>query len=83
MDFQDKITLMRGLLGVVAGFVSFLLIPLSEALTLAMSLIGYAVSVVVTRLMGGKSKWDLYLRGAYVYFLAWLLIVILAYNLSL
>ena len=83
MDVEDKITLMRGSLGAVMGFVSFLTLSLSEVVSLAIPLVGYAVSVAVSKAIGGRSKWDLYLKGTYVYFLAWLLIVILAYNLSL
>ena len=65
------------------GVVSFFTLSFSEVVSIAMSLVGYAISVALSKAIGGRSKWDLYLKGTYVYFLAWLLIVILAYNLSL
>ncbi len=83
MDLQDKITLLRGLLGTVFGAISYFTVTLSVVLSLIVPLIGYAVSVVLVKVLGGEKKWDLYLRGVYVYFLTWLLIVIVAYNLSL
>jgi hypothetical protein len=81
VDLQDKITVMRGVLGCIVGVLSVLTLSLSIPLAFALPIVGYGVSAVVARLLGAQSKWDLYLRATYVYFAAWLLILIVIYNL--
>jgi hypothetical protein len=83
VDVQDKVTVARGVLGIVLGLVSYALIPFSIVVAMSLSLVGYAVSVFVSKALGAQTKWDLYLRATHVYFATWLLIVIVAYNLSL
>ncbi|MCQ4384713.1 MAG: hypothetical protein NO115_01840 [Sulfolobales archaeon] len=81
MDLQDKITVMRGVLGCVVGVLSVLTLSLSIPLAFALPIVGYGTSAVIARLLGAQSKWDLYLRATYVYFAAWLLILLVVYNL--
>lgn len=81
MDLQDKITVMRGVLGCIVGVLSVLTLSLSIPLAFVLPIVGYGASAVIARLLGAQSKWDLYLRATYVYFAAWLLILLVIYNL--
>ncbi|EWG07361.1 MAG: hypothetical protein ASUL_05196 [Candidatus Aramenus sulfurataquae] len=80
MDIEDKILLLRGVLGVIAGAISSFVGSIVSAGVVA--IIGYVLSVLVVYAMFklGK-KWLLFGKGTLTYVVAWFLILVLVYNI--
>jgi VIT1/CCC1 family predicted Fe2+/Mn2+ transporter len=82
VEKEDKILFIRGIMGVIAGVISYFLIP-NAILALVVPLIMYAVSIVfilITR-TAEYTKWDIFGRGLLTLFLAWFLIFVILYNM--
>ena len=78
---EDKIVVIRGIIGVIAGILSFLFIS-NEIIAFIIPLIFYVISVIFLYLyrFDNFSKWDLFGRGVLILFSAWILIFLILYN---
>ncbi|MFP3197369.1 MAG: hypothetical protein RXQ78_02870 [Sulfolobaceae archaeon] len=82
MEKEDKILVLRGIMGVVSGVLSFILLN-NEVIALLIPLITYALSVgIVYGTIRGfnLTKWDLLGRGVSILLASWLLIFVILYN---
>ncbi|MFP3170808.1 MAG: hypothetical protein RXR07_11385 [Sulfolobaceae archaeon] len=82
MEKEDKILVLRGIMGVVSGVLSFILLN-NEVIALLIPLITYALSVgIVYGIIRGfnLTKWDLLGRGVSILLASWLLIFVILYN---
>ncbi|MDT7872531.1 MAG: hypothetical protein RRB18_02845 [Sulfolobaceae archaeon] len=82
MEKEDKILVLRGIMGVVSGVFSFILLN-NEVIALLIPLITYALSVgIVYGIIRGfnLTKWDLLGRGVSILLASWLLIFVILYN---
>ncbi|MEJ2770212.1 MULTISPECIES: hypothetical protein [unclassified Stygiolobus] len=82
MEKEDKILVLRGIMGVVSGALSFILLN-NEVIALLIPLITYALSVgIVYGIIRGfnLTKWDLLGRGVSILLASWLLIFVILYN---
>ncbi len=80
MDVEDKILLLRGILGAAVGVIS--VFAGSIALAGVVALIGYALSVLLVRsALKERKTWLLLGKGTLTYVVAWFLILVLVYNI--
>jgi uncharacterized membrane protein YdjX (TVP38/TMEM64 family) len=82
VEKEDKILVLRGIMGVVSGALSFILLN-NEVIALLIPLITYALSVgIVYGIIRGfnLTKWDLLGRGVSILLASWLLIFVILYN---
>jgi len=82
VEKEDKILVLRGIMGVVSGVLSFILLN-NEVIALLIPLITYALSVgIVYGIIRGfnLTKWDLLGRGVSILLASWLLIFVILYN---
>ena len=82
VEKEDKILVMRGIIGVISGIVSFILVS-NEIFALLTPLLAYFLSIGVVYVVLNKeylSKWDLLGRGISLLFASWLLIFVILYN---
>jgi uncharacterized membrane protein YdjX (TVP38/TMEM64 family) len=82
VEKEDKILVLRGIMGVVSGVFSFILLN-NEVIALLIPLITYALSVgIVYGIIRGfnLTKWDLLGRGVSILLASWLLIFVILYN---
>ncbi|BCU70396.1 hypothetical protein [Stygiolobus caldivivus] len=82
MEKEDKILVLRAVIGVLSGIISFILVK-DEIGSLIVPLMAYAFSIgIVYGLIKnvGLTKWDLLGRGVSILFASWLLIFVILYN---
>ncbi|AAY80164.1 hypothetical protein [Sulfolobus acidocaldarius] len=82
MEKEDKIVIVRGIIGICAGIISFFLIQNILA-SLITPIASYLLSILIVNILFrnvSKSKWDLFGRGVAILFSAWLLIFLALYN---
>lgn len=82
VEKEDKILVLRGIMGVMSGVLSFILLN-NEVIALLIPLITYALSVgIVYGIIRGfnLTKWDLLGRGVSILLASWLLIFVILYN---
>ncbi|BAB65189.1 MULTISPECIES: hypothetical protein [Sulfurisphaera] len=81
MQKEDKIVIIRGIIGVIAGVLSFLFLN-NEIIAFLMPLIAYIVSIFLFFIykFDHFGKWDIYGRGVLILFSAWILIFLILYN---
>lgn len=79
MDGEDKLLLVRGVVGLITGAISAFLPSIYYALFLLV--LGYAVTIPLASrfLPGGKAR-TRYLKGLLTLVVAWLLILVVLYN---
>ncbi|QIW23066.1 hypothetical protein EWF20_02090 [Sulfolobus sp. S-194] len=81
MQKEDKIVVIRGIIGVIAGVLSFLFLN-NEIIAFLMPLIAYIISIFLFLIykFDQFGKWDIYGRGVLILFSAWILIFLILYN---
>ncbi|BFH73254.1 hypothetical protein SJAV_11980 [Sulfurisphaera javensis] len=82
MQKEDKIVVIRGIVGVIAGIISFILVS-NEIIAFIVPLIAYVVSILIFQLykFDQFGKWDMFGRGVLILFSAWFLIFLILYNI--
>ncbi|EZQ03814.1 hypothetical protein CM19_08805 [Candidatus Acidianus copahuensis] len=80
MNREDKILLLRGIIGLIAGLISIFVNTF--ILALLYLIIGYIISIVVVAILfHPDKKWNLLGKGVLTLIIAWFLILLVIYNI--
>lgn len=81
MQKEDKIVVLRGILGTIAGVFSYIFLR-NEIIAFIIPLVAYLASIIFLLIykFDNFGKWDLLGRGVLILFSAWFLIFLILYN---
>ncbi|WP_338599824.1 hypothetical protein V6M85_10735 [Sulfolobus tengchongensis] len=82
MEVEDKILIMRGIIGVISGSISILF---NSSISILMLLLSFYLFSAMLSLFLFKQKkmWNIFGKGTAIYVATWFLSLIIIYNFTL